>query len=274
MAQDKTTKAGIATLIVRTCLSRNAVCSTNKFLMQFNLTDVHLPDPLVKPRAIPASGLLQPIQNEFQSAASLLNTAISAASIKAQGAAGAAETAVSDITNITAIEAMIPRNCSLGTKQFCIGFEDKINCTDFPLNISNIVPKAVMKFIGDDIQSLQPLEGILAKVTLAKIQDSLILGLISSLISTFLIILIFTCLFFEFISFAARLLKLGACLVSVFCFALFLLAYLTLHHVQSKIQDFKSVMMVEEGPVSNLSIGAVICAGVMMLLTILTSILM
>jgi len=83
-----------------------------------------------------------------------------------------------------------------------------------------------------------------------------------------------TCLFFEFISFAARLLKLGVCLVSVFCFALFLLAYLTLHHVQSNIQDFKSVMMVEEGPVSNLSIGTVICAGVMMLLTILMSILM
>ena len=85
----------------------------------------------------------------------------------------------------------------------------------------------------------------MAKVTLAKIQDSLILGLIFTL----LIILIFTCLFFEFISFAARLLKLGVCLVSVFCFALFLLAYLTLHHVQSKIQDFKSVIMVEEGPV-------------------------
>lgn len=270
MAQDKTRKAGIATLIVRTCLSRNALCSTNNFLMQFNLTDVHLPDPLVKPRAIPASGLLQPIQSEVQSAASLLNTAISAASIKAQGAAGAAATAVSDITNITAIEAMIPRNCSLGTKQFCIGFENKINCTDFPLNISNIVPKAVIKFIGDEIQSLQPLEGILAKVTLAKIQDSLILGLIFTL----LIILIFTCLFFEFISFAARLLKLGVCLVSVFCFALFLLAYLTLHHVQSKIQDFKSVIMVEEGPVSNLSIGAVICAGIMMLLTMLMSILM
>jgi hypothetical protein len=231
--------------------------------MQFNLTDVHLPDPLVKPRAIPASDLLQPFQSEVQSAASLLNTAVSAA-------AGAAATAVSGITNITAIEAMIPRNCSLGTKQFCIGFENKINCTDFPLNISKIVPEAVIKFIGDEIQSLQPLEGILAKVTPASIQGSLILGLIFILF----IILMLTCLFFEFFSFAARLLKLGVCLVSVFCFALFLLAYLTVHKVQSKIQDFKSVVGVEEGPVGNLTMGAVICAGIMMLLTMVMSIFM
>lgn len=165
---------------------------------------------------------------------------------------------------------MILRNCSLSIKQFYIEFENKINCTDFPLNIFNIILKAVMKFIGDNIQSLQPLEGILAKVTLAKIQDNLILGLIS----TFLIILIFTCLFFEFISFAARLLKLRAYLVFVFCFALFLLAYLTLHHIQLKIQDFKFIIMIKKRPISNLSIRTVIYAKVMILLIILMSILM
>jgi hypothetical protein len=59
LAQDEITKAGIAALI-----------------MHFNLTDIHLP---VKPRTIP-----QPFQSEAQSAASLLNMAISAASSKAR----------------------------------------------------------------------------------------------------------------------------------------------------------------------------------------------
>jgi hypothetical protein len=189
--------------------------------MQFNLTDVHLPDPLVKPRTIPASGLLQPFQSEVQSAASLLNTAVSAASSKAQGAAGAAATAISDIT------AMIPRNCSLSTKQFCIRFENNTKCNDLPLNIFNIVPEAVAEIVGDEVQSLQPLEGILAKVTPANIQGCLILGLIFTLF----IILMFPCLFFKLISFAARLLKLGVCLISVLCCVLFLMPCLILHHV-------------------------------------------
>jgi hypothetical protein len=62
--------------------------------------------------------------------------------------------AVSNITNITAIKARILRNYSLGTKQFCIRFKNKINYTDFLLNISNIVLKAITKFISDEIQSL------------------------------------------------------------------------------------------------------------------------
>jgi hypothetical protein len=144
----------------------------------------------------------------------LLNTAISAASSKVQGATGAVVTAISDITNITAINAMIPRNCLLGTKQFCIGFDTNTTCYDLPLNISNIVPEAVVKFVSDEVKSLQPLEGILAKVTLASIQGWVILGLI-------------------FILFG-----------------------------------------VEEGPLGNLSMGALICAGAIMLLTIIISIFM
>lgn len=251
LAQDNITKAGIATLI-----------------MQFNLTDIHLPNPLVRPRIIPARGHLQPFQSEAQSAANLLNTAISAASSKVQGAAGAVTTAISDITNITAINAMIPRNCSLGTKQFCIGFDTNTTCHDLPLNISNIVPEAVMKFVGDEVKSLQPLEGILAKVTLASIQGWVILGLIFILF----IILMLACL--HFFSFATRLLKLGVCLVSVFCFVFFLFSYLTVHYVQSRIPGFKSIIGVEEGPLGHLSMGVLICAGAIMLLTIVISIFM
>jgi hypothetical protein len=96
---------------------------------------------LVKPHTIPANNFLELFQSEVQSAASLLNTTVS-------GTAGAATTVVSDIT---AIETIIPRNCSLGTKQFCIRFENKTNCTDFLFNISNIIPEVIAKFVGDKV---------------------------------------------------------------------------------------------------------------------------
>jgi hypothetical protein len=181
---------------------------------------------LVRPRTIPSRGHLQPFQSEAQSAANLLNTAISAASSKVQGAAGAVITAISDITNITAINTMIPRNCLLGTKQFCIGFNTNTICYNLPLNISNIVPEAVVKFVSDEVKSLQPLKGILAKVIFASIQGWVILGLIFILF----IILILACLYF--FSFAIHLLKLGVYLVTVFCFCFFLLfSYLTIYYI-------------------------------------------
>ena len=79
---------------------------------------------------------------------------------------------------------MIPRNCSLGTKQFCFGFDNRTECNNLPLNLSNIVPEAVTTFVGDQVQALQPLPGILTKVTMANIQDSLILGLVLMLAMT------------------------------------------------------------------------------------------
>jgi hypothetical protein len=50
---------------------------------------------------------------------------------------------------------MIPRNCSLGTKQFCFGFNNRTECNNLPLNLSNIVPEAVATFVGDQVQALQ-----------------------------------------------------------------------------------------------------------------------
>jgi hypothetical protein len=94
------------------------------------------------------------------------------------------------------------------------------------------------------------------------------------LIFIFVIIFIFIYLFFELIFFGAFLLKLGACLISMLCLGLFLFLYLIIQHAQSKVQDFKSIVGIVEGPVGHLTIGALICAGVMILLTIGISIFM
>jgi hypothetical protein len=110
-----------------------------------------LPNPLIKPRTIPGSDLIQPFQNETQNAASILAIAIIAASSKIQNTASAAETAVSKINTI---KVLIPRNCLLRIKRFCVGFSNHIECINLLLNISDIIPEVIISFIGNKIQSL------------------------------------------------------------------------------------------------------------------------
>jgi len=88
---------------------------------------------------------------------------------------------------------MIPKNCLLGTKQFCFGFNNRTECNNLLLNLSSIVLESVASFIGSQFQALQLLDVILAKVTVANIQVCLILGLVLILvIATILISSIFS----------------------------------------------------------------------------------
>jgi hypothetical protein len=110
---------------------------------------------------------------------SVVGTAIPGVASKIQSAIGSAETVGSD-----AIEASIPRNCSLGTKKFCVGFSyRKPSCDSLPFDISKIlaaIPTEVANLLENEIKALQvlkPLEEILAKITAARI--SLIFGLLS-----------------------------------------------------------------------------------------------
>ena len=78
----------------------------------------------------------------------MLTTATAAAGSKIQSVVGAAKTAVSKINTI---KTLIPRNCSLRTKQFCVGFSNYTKCNDLPLNISSIILEAIKSFIGDEV---------------------------------------------------------------------------------------------------------------------------
>ena len=209
------------------------------------------------------------LQGEAQSAANVLITAIPAAASKVQSAAGTVETAASDID---AIKALIPRNYSLGIKQFLVGFGNHTKCNDLPLNISDIIPEDIANFVSDEIQVLQPLEGILAKVTPANIQDCLILGLELMLVMAVL----FVCLIFSrLLAFANFFVRLATCLVfGLLCFISFLIPTIILYYVQSKIQDLGSSIEVEKGNVENLCVGALCCAVVMMVLTVIASVIL
>jgi hypothetical protein len=80
----------------------------------------------------------------------VLATAIANAVNNAQSAAGAVVTAAT-----AAIKGLIPLNCSLGTKGFCVRFANHTQqYNKFLLNVSRIIPEAVVSFVTDDFQTL------------------------------------------------------------------------------------------------------------------------
>jgi hypothetical protein len=139
------------------------------------------------------------------------------------------------------------------------------------LNISNIVPEAVASFVANQIHSLQPLEGILVKITPANIKGSLISGLV--LLGVIASILLYFA--FKVVSFASlflRLLRWGVYfLCLLFCVAL-LIPTITTHYVQSKIHAFGPIVGIEKGGVFHQFILIVSCAGVMALSAIFVSV--
>lgn len=69
-------------------------------------------------------------------------------------------------------------------------------------------------------------------------------------------------------------LRLGVCLLAVLCFVPFIIPTAILYPVQSEIQSFGSHIEVKKGDAASKCMGALVCAGVMMLLTIFMSIFM
>ena len=212
----------------------------------------------VKSRAIP----VLTIPSEARSVASALSTAAPAA---ASQVPGALETAASQA--LQAIEASIPRNCSLGTKKFCVSFSNSTNCDNLPLNISKIIPAKVQKFLENEIDALQPLEGILAKLTIIKVQVSLILGLIVMFIIAFLFI---SLLFVRFLGFAPYILEVGVYTLCGLCFVFFFVPAFFFKDIQLEIKDLGSNIRVKRGNVGNLSIGALSCTCVITAIIIIT----
>lgn len=213
------------------------------------------------PRVIPRGNILQSVQSEAQS------VAIPSAISKISSAANTAATAIPDIS---AIEALLPKNCSLGTKQFCVGYDDHTDCNNLPLNVSSIIPEAVASFVSGQVQALQPLEGILTKITAANIQDSLILGLVLVVIMAAAFV---SSIAGQLFCIASCLLPLGnktrviICLASgVVCCLFFLIPVVTLRYVvQPEIQKLQAIIDVEKGDVSRYYLGAFLCAVYMML---------
>jgi hypothetical protein len=89
----------------------------------------------------------------------------SAAATVATRVAGEAQSAVSGaITSVeTSVRSIMPKNCSLGIKYYCISFTDRIECGSLPLNVSNALSNSVIAI--KQLGSIKDLDQALAVVT-------------------------------------------------------------------------------------------------------------
>jgi hypothetical protein len=139
-----------------------------------------------------------------------------------------------------------------------------------PLNITDIIPDSIKQFsvniqnfIASRFQPLQYLEGITAKVTPVNIKGPLVVG------AGFFAVLAMTLFFCLFIkrSVINNLMKAGICLLAILYCIPFAILPAILSYAESKIQESGPIVSIERGDAARLSIGALVCAIVMMLLT-------
>ena len=133
--------------------------------MQFNLTSIKILDRhIAVTSSLHERDIIESVHNGVESAANGITTAIPGAISQVQSAASTAATGALD-----AIKAAIPRNCSIGTTQFCVGLVHNISCNNLPLNLSNIIPTDVEKVFQVKLNNIRVMNGALAKVSAAKI---------------------------------------------------------------------------------------------------------
>lgn len=186
--------------------------------------------------------------------ASSLTTAFPALASKAESDA---ESIADDV-----IEAILPKNFSIGTKQFCVGFSNRSECHNWPLNISDIIPQNIANF-SHEVQALQPLEGILAKMTSTNIQDVLISSL------AFIVVAVLVCAILIELekSFFKLVVGLGAGLLCL-AFVLGLVPTIILHDMQSKIRDLGPIIGIVMGDVWETVVVVLVCVILMILLVV------
>jgi hypothetical protein len=237
------------------------------FILQFNFADVHLPDNrLVFVRAVSERGIAPPVPSEVHSVASGAATAISSVTSQAKSVASAVATAIPGADTI-------PRSLSLGTEQFCVGFSNRVECNDLPVNTSKFLPTALTSAVGDQLKPFHQLDGTLAKLSPEYIKDSFILGLAATVVLT----IAFLCSIFgqdygpvppQRDSSLFAMLSLGIGLV---CFVSFFVPTIILYTLYSKSKELPSNFEVSKGHVAGYCWGALFSAVLMTVLSTFTS---
>ena len=138
-----------------------------------------------------------------------------------------------------------------------------------PLNIFDTIPEAVNNFSKDiqnvvhgQFQTLEYLEGITEKVTSANIKAPFIFGI------GFVVVFATTLFFSVFLmrTVTNTMMKTGVCILAILCCIPFAIPTAILSYVGSKIQESGPVVSIEKGGAASLAIGALVCA-IMLLLT-------
>jgi hypothetical protein len=169
------------------------------------------------------------------------------------------------------IEERIPRNCSLGTKRFCIGYRHESNCTDLPFNISSLLPGIVEDLPGpvedairERIGALAPLAESLTTVPALYVPQSLISGLVLMVAVTVLSV----CVAFGWPLCVAAMLQglsvglrtLALLALAVVCCSPFIVLASVLHTVLRAADGLPSWVGVDRGGACGFCFGALACA--------------
>ena len=214
---------------------------------------------------------VQDIQNGAKSA-------LSAAATRVVDAADQAQSAISSVaTSLQDMEERLPRNCSLGTKRFCIGYEHESSCSDLPLNLSGLLPASVHDLpapvedaIRDRAEALSRLAGTSSKLPAVFVPGTLISGLVSMSA----IAVLSLCLAFRWLPCATKILsKLNVWLralallsLGLACCSPLILLALFLDTILRAADELPSWVEVERGEACVFCYGGLACALVLTLL--------
>src|SRR5688572_1414632 len=80
------------------------------------------------------------------------------------------------------LEKMLPKNSSVGTSKFCVGFADNLTCHDLPLSLSDLLPSDLVPRLGRTLADVTGLDAGFAKITGPHIRHSLIAGIMTTLL--------------------------------------------------------------------------------------------
>jgi hypothetical protein len=82
----------------------------------------------------------------------------------------------------TAVGSIMPQNCSLGVRSFCISFTDRVDCRTLPLALSSMIPSSVTA--GQQSGGIHTLDQALSQITPQRIKDCLVAGAIFAGLAT------------------------------------------------------------------------------------------
>jgi len=159
------------------------------------------------------------------------------------------------------LQAILPKNCTIGTSMYCVGFDDHVSCNDLPFRISSIIPPEVGKLLAGSFH-IEELETAIAKITEPYIRWSLILGLGWKAVA----ILVFLCYIYWISSLNGTAVKALWTVVHLFGFlscAPFVVLVVILSVLRSKADQLPPWIQAQQGNVYGLSIGCCCSALIM-----------
>ncbi len=188
-----------------------------------------------------------------------------------QSAASTLTTAIPD-----SIEALIPQNLSLGTKEFCIGLPHNVSCHGLPLNFSSLIPTDVQKYFQTEWNDVESLSSALKEITPTAIYRSLLLGLALMLVmaATTICSIFLPTIYLPSIL-GLKIVKFGVLLLlGTICCGLFIAPVVILGILNSKAKQLPSWIQAEHGEVGKLTVWSLCLVGVTAITSVLSPIML